>query len=243
MYGSSFDFSGVTLPGTGGGINASNSIGMDRLMEMNKSGKKWSPDITGGMSHHAEGTTVTPLVKNEIKREKAAGLVNRSYNEIADSQMAMREIMDRKKARGSAFMKKKKEEYAFGENDNIGNLDMEGMAIAQPFAMKEHKCKGPGCPICANNKQKESEYREWSTDKRKKLKSGEVKGEFAGPNMSFPIAGPQDVSAAWSSVGRAPNPRAVMSKIISIAKKHGWESGLPASVKQRLAAGESGLPS
>jgi hypothetical protein len=34
-----------------------------------------------------------------------------------------------------------------------------------------------------------------------------------------------------------------MKRIIAIAKKHGWESGLPGSVKQRLAAGESGLPS
>jgi hypothetical protein len=239
MYGASFDFSGVTLPGTGGMINASNSIGMDRLMEMNKSGKKWSPDITGGMSHHAESM----LMKNEQKRTKATNLVNRSYNEVSDGNVAMKEIMDRKKMRGASFMEMKKKEYNFGENDNIGNLDMEGMAIAQPFAMKEHKCKGPGCPICANNKQKETEYREWSTEKRKSLKEGKTKGEFAGPNMSFPIASPTDVAAAWSSVGRAPNPRAVMSKIISIAKSHGWESGLPASVKKRLAAGESGLPS
>jgi hypothetical protein len=87
------------------------------------------------------------------------------------------------------------------------------------------------------------EYREWSTEKRKALQSGKIKGSFAGPDMSFPIASPVDVAAAWSSVGRAPNPRAVMKSIISIAKKHGWESGLPASVKKRLAAGESGLPS
>jgi hypothetical protein len=242
MYGTSFDFSGVTLPGAGGMINGSNSIGMDRLMEMNKSGKKWSPDITGGMSHHAESM----LMKNEQKRTKATNLVNRSYNEVSDGKDAMKEIMDRKKMRGAAFMEMKKKEYNFGENDNIGNLDMEGMAIAQPFAMaeaKKHMCKGAGCPVCEAAKRKDAEFREWSTEKRKSLKEGKVKGEFAGPNMSFPIAGPQDVSAAWSSVGRAPNPRSVMSKIISIAKKHGWESGLPASVKQRLAAGESGLPS
>ena len=72
MYGSSFDFSGVTLPGAGGAINASNSIGMDRLMEMNKSGKKWAPDITGGMSHHAE-----LIEKNKAKRAKTESLVNK----------------------------------------------------------------------------------------------------------------------------------------------------------------------
>jgi hypothetical protein len=33
-----------------------------------------------------------------------------------------------------------------------------------------------------------------------------------------------------------------MKKIIAIAKKHDWTSGLPESVKQRLEKGESGLP-
>jgi hypothetical protein len=33
-----------------------------------------------------------------------------------------------------------------------------------------------------------------------------------------------------------------MANIIRIAKKHGWESGLPQSVKDRLASGQSGLP-
>jgi hypothetical protein len=33
-----------------------------------------------------------------------------------------------------------------------------------------------------------------------------------------------------------------MRKIISIAKKFGWERGLPKSVRDRLKAGKSGLP-
>jgi len=85
-------------------------------------------------------------------------------------------------------------------------------------------------------------HREWSSDMRKSLSEGEMKGGFAGPDMSFPIASPGDVSAAWSSVGRAKNPDAVMRKIISIAKKFGWERGLPKSVRDRLKAGKSGLP-
>ncbi len=60
--------------------------------------------------------------------------------------------------------------------------------------------------------------------------------------MSFPISSPVDVAAAWSSVGRAANPRQIMANIIRIAKKYGWESGLPESVKTRLADGKSGLP-
>lgn len=85
-------------------------------------------------------------------------------------------------------------------------------------------------------------YREWSGDMRKALSEGKMKGDFAGPDMSFPIASPADVSAAWSSVGRAKNPDATMRKIISIAKKFGWEQGLPKSVRERLKAGKSGLP-
>lgn len=75
--------------------------------------------------------------------------------------------------------------------------------------------------------------REWSQEKRDKLKSGEIKGEFAGPHESFPIAGPEDVSAAASSLGRAKGDReAIKSAIIRIAKKHGWESGLPEAWKE-----------
>jgi hypothetical protein len=86
------------------------------------------------------------------------------------------------------------------------------------------------------------EFREWDAAKRKELKKGEFAGKFAGPDMSFPIANAADVAAAWSSVGRAKNPRAVMANIIKIAKEMKLEAGLPESVKQRLAAGESGLP-
>jgi hypothetical protein len=85
-------------------------------------------------------------------------------------------------------------------------------------------------------------YREWSGDMRKALSEGKMKGGFAGPDMSFPIASPADVSAAWSSVGRAKDPDAAMRKIVSLAKEYGWEQGLPKSVRDRLKAGKSGLP-
>jgi hypothetical protein len=236
MYGSNFDFSGVILPGAGGQINASNSISGEQLKKMNESGKKWRPGPDGMMSNHNENI----LKMNAEHREKRAGLINRDYNENADGKDAMKEIFDRKKSRMSSFKEMKKNEYGFAEGDS---QDSELMAIPQPFAMKEHKCKGAGCPLCANLKYQEMAYREWSTDKRKSLKEGKLKGEFAGPDMSFPIASPVDVAAAWASVGRAANPRSIMKNIIRIAKKHGWESGLPESVKKRLAAGESGLPS
>jgi hypothetical protein len=235
MYGSSFDFSSVTLPGVGGGINASNAISGAQLEEMNKSGKKWRPGPDGMMSNHNENI----LKMNAEHREKRAGLVNRDYNENADSKDAMKEIFDRKKSRMSSFKEMKKNEYGFAEGDS---QDSELLSMPLPSFKEDHNCKGPGCPICASQKYAEMAYREWSTEKRKALKEGKVAGEFAGPDMSFPIAGPVDVAAAWSSVGRAANPRAIMRKIISIAKNHGWESGLPESVKKRLAAGESGLP-
>jgi hypothetical protein len=85
-------------------------------------------------------------------------------------------------------------------------------------------------------------HREWSGDMRKALSEGKMRGDFAGPDMSFPIASPGDVRAAWSSVGRSTDPDAVMSKIIRISKDNGWEQGLPKSVRDRLKAGGSGLP-
>ena len=233
MYGSSYDFSGVTLPGVGGGINASNAISGEQLEKMNKSGKKWRPGPDGMMSNHNENI----LKMNAEHREKRAGLVNRDYNENADSKTAMEEIFARKKSRGLAFKEMKKGEYGFAEGDS---QDTE--LLSMPLPGFKESCNCGHCPSCLDKKHRETEYREWSTEKRKALKEGKVKGSFAGPDMSFPIASPTDVAAAWASVGRAANPRAIMRKIISIAKEHNWESGLPESVKKRLAAGESGLP-
>ena len=233
MYGSFLSFSDVTLPGVGGNINASNAISGDQLKAMNATGKKWRPNADGLMSNHNENI----LKMHSEHREKRASLVNREYNENCGGKDAMKEIFDRKKSRMSSFKEMKKNEYGFAEGDS---QDSELLSMPLP-AFKECACGGT-CPVCREKKRKDAEYREWSTEKRKSLTSGKIKGEFAGPDQSFPIAGPVDVAAAWSSVGRAANPRQIMSKIISIAKKHGWESGLPESVKQRLSAGKSGLP-
>ena len=237
MYGTSFDFSGVTLPGVGGGINASNAISGDQLEAMNKSGKKWRPSADGlGLSSHNE-----EIIKNNAaSRAKKESLVNRNYNEQANGKDAMKEIFDRKKSRSASFIKSKKKEYGFSEGDS---QDSELLSMPLPGGAFKEACSCKNCPACRDKKRKDAEFREWSTEKRKALKEGKVKGEFAGPDMSFPISSPVDVAAAWSSVGRAANPRAIMRNIIRIAKEHDWTSGLPESVKQRLAAGESGLPS
>ena len=240
MFGSSLNFSDVTLPGVGGGINASNSVSGNQLKKENKNKAKWRPSPDGmGMSHHNEGI----LEMHKSARAKKENLVNRDYNENSDGKDAMKEIFDRKKSRMASFKEMKKAEYGFAEGDSQ-DTELLSMPIPAFDESKEmtHNCKGPGCPICANLKYAEIEYREWSTKKRKELKDGDIKGEFAGPDMSFPIASPVDVSAAWASVGRTSNPRKVMRNIIRIAKKYGWESGLPESVKKRLEKGESGLP-
>ena len=233
MYGSYLSFSDVSTPGAGGSINASNAISGDQLEEMNKSGKKWRPGPDGMMSNHNEEI----IENNAASRAKKESLVNREYNEQANGKDAMKEIFDRKKSRTASFMEMKKKEYGFAEGDS---QDSELLSMPLP-SFKECACGGK-CPVCRDKKRKDAEFREWSTEKRKALKEGKIKGEFAGDNLSFPISSPVDVAAAWSSVGRAPNPRAVMRKIISIAKSHGWESGLPESVKARLADGQSGLP-
>jgi hypothetical protein len=233
MYGSSFDFSGVTLPMTGGGINASNAISTDQLKKMNASGKKWRPGADGMMSNHNEDI----LKMNAVQREKREGLVNRNYNENSDGKDAMKEIFDRKRSRMASFRELKAKEYKFSEGDS---QDSELLSMPLP-AFKECKCGGT-CPLCREKKRKDAEYREWSSEKREDLKSGKVKGKFAGPNQSFPISTAEDVAAAWSSVGHAKDPRKIMANIIKIAKSMGLEEGLPDSVKKRLEAGESGLP-
>lgn len=231
-YGESLDFSFVILPGVGGQINASNAMSMDQLEKRNKSGKKWSPSLNGGgMSFHNESI----LASNKQTRAKREGLVNRDYSDCASGPDAMKEIMSRRKARAQEFQQIKKKEYNFAD-------DTELLSIPQPFAAKECSlCKTGKCN-CPSCKKKRENFREWGAEDRKNLKEGKVKGEFAGPGTSFPIAGPQDVAAAWSSVGRAANPREVMAKIIRIAIKYKWTDGLPDSVKARLKNNESGLP-
>ena len=79
---------------------------------------------------------------------------------------------------------------------------------------------------------------------RRKIADGDMKGAFAGEGKSFPIASPEDVGRAWASVGRAKgqNKDKIYRNILRIAKRYGWESGLPKSVKQRQKKGGSGMP-
>jgi hypothetical protein len=75
------------------------------------------------------------------------------------------------------------------------------------------------------------------------IKEGKMKGEFAGANMSFPIASPEDVRRAWQSVGRSDQPtEKIQRNIIKIAIKHNWQNGLPKAVRDRMKKGGSGLP-
>lgn len=233
MYGANLDFSAVTLPGVGGSLNAATAISSDKLAEMNKTGKKWRTDENGNLTFHNEAI----LEANASSRQRRENLVNRGRNENMDGQEAMKEIMGRKKARAAAFREIKKQEYNFAD-------DTELMSMPQPFS--QGTCKGVGkcnCESCKAQYKENQQFREWSSDRRKKLQSGEVKGEFAGPGMSFPISSAEDVGAAWSSVGRAANPRKIMAEIIRIAKKYDWADGLPQTVKDRMKEGESGLPS
>lgn len=232
MYGAHLNFSSVTLPGVGGSINSATAISSDKLQEMNRTGKKWRTDSEGNMIFHNEAL----LKLNQQNRDRRQALINRDRDSHADGQDAMKEIFGIREARMKAFREIKRKEYNFAD-------DSELLAIPQSFG---GECKGKGkcdCPTCRKSNEDDRQFREWSQDKRKKLQSGELKGEFAGPAMSFPVSSPEDVSAAWSSVGRAKEPRKTMANIIRIAKKFGWESGLPQTVKERLDAGESGLPS
>jgi hypothetical protein len=236
MYGTNLNFSSVSLPGVGGSINAATAISSDKLTQMNKTGKKWRTDENGNLTFHNEAL----LSNHEKVRQRRMSLVNRDRVENAEGKEAMNEIMSRKKARMETFRELKKQQYNFAD-------DTELMSMPQPFQEGcSTECKGPGkcsCSACKAKAKEDAAFREWSTEKRKQLQTGEAKGRFAGPGMSFPIASAEDVSAAWSSVGRAQNPRKIMANIIKIAKEFGWEAGLPQTVRDRMAKGESGLPS
>lgn len=154
------------------------------------------------------------LKKNKEKREKVEALIPKDRDEYIVGDDIMTEIMGRRRAR---FAEAKANKMAHYE-ERFGMKFSELEAFGETGGMSDL---------------------EW----RRSIKSGKIKGDFAGEDMSFPIASPDDVRRAWGSIGRTKQNRdTVMKNIIRIAKKFGWESGLPDSVKERLKAGKSGLP-
>lgn len=230
---------GVVLPGVGGMINASNSQSDPSLEKENKQRRKWGAGVnsegfmTIGKTDHNE----MRLANHKERRDSRVNLINKNMNEYADGGQAMSEIMGRRTLRAAEHRELKSKEYVFSEQED------EYLAMGSFMPTFDEGCSCGTCASCRNKKREDAEYREWSTEKRKELKSGEIKGKFAGPGTSFPISNATDVKAAWHAVGRAGgNQRQIMRNIIRIAKEMGLESALPDSVKQRLAEGGSGLP-
>lgn len=228
-------------------INASNSQSDPSLKKENKEKRKWGAGVnkdgfmTIGKVDHSDIAGVR-LANHKERRDKASNLINREMCEYADGAQAMSEIVGRKTLRAAQYRELKKQEYC---GMNYSEQEDEYLAMGSFMPTFDEGCgcgASCGCASCRDKKRKDAEFREWSTEKRKELSKGEIKGKFAGPDQSFPISNATDVKAAWSSVGRAKNPRAVMKNIIRIAKEMGLESALPESVKKRLEEGGSGLP-
>jgi len=155
------------------------------------------------------------LEKNKERREKVEALIPKDRDGYVVGDDIMREIMGRKRARFAEAKANKLAHYQ--ERFGLTFTEIQN-TFGETGGMSDL---------------------EW----RKAIKEGKIKGDFAGEDMSFPIASTDDVRRAWGSIGRTKQNRdTVMRNIIKIAKKFGWESGLPDSVKERLKAGKSGLP-
>jgi hypothetical protein len=70
--------------------------------------------------------------------------------------------------------------------------------------------------------------RHWNAENRKLLREGKIKGFFAGPHESFPVAGPEDITHAFELAHHAEAPDVIMEALKRGAKEHGWESAIPA---------------
>lgn len=92
--------------------------------------------------------------------------------------------------------------------------------------------KGLQAPEFSDSEYIEISFREWTKREREMLAKGEIKGGFAGPDNTFPIAGPEDVADAWRLAGHSDNPEEIRKNIIKIAKKYGWLSSLPKSAHE-----------
>jgi len=157
---------------------------------------------------------MSQLEANKKRREKVEALIPRDRDEYITGDGIMKEIMNRRRARFAEAKANKMTHY----EERFGMKFSELESFGETGSMSDL---------------------EW----RRAIKAGKIKGDFAGEDMSFPIASPEDVRRAWSSIGRTNQDQdKVMRKIISIAKRYGWESGLPQTVRDRLKAGKSGLP-
>ena len=145
-----------------------------------------------------------------------------------------------KKKRGRAeLLVTSRDSYMSGE-DAIGEIFARKRARGKEFKemkMADYKDRlGLSFAEC-------EEFDFADKDYRLAIKDGKMRGDFAGEGMSFPIASPEDVRSAWSSVGRSDqNTDKLQKNIIRIARKHNWMNGLPKAVRDRIKKGGSGLP-
>ncbi len=101
-------------------------------------------------------------------------------------------------------------------------------------AARWHSDKAKGATAAYGTEKVEAHRgaaKSWDEGRREELKAGKIKGAFAGPHESFPIAGPEDVTHAWDLAGHAENPQEIRENIRRIAKDHGWQHALPGSAK------------
>lgn len=82
--------------------------------------------------------------------------------------------------------------------------------------------------------------RKWTAEERQNLADGKIDGGFAGPDQSYPIAGPGDVGDAWGLAGQASDPEQIRKNIIRICRKFGWMGSLPDTAKQWMK--DNGMP-
>lgn len=117
-----------------------------------------------------------------------------------------------------------------------------------PTKLSVHDSKDEAIQAVIERHKSQTNNRDWSQAKRDKTPAK----DFAGPDESFPIQTQADVDAASHLVGKAADPEAVKSRIISIAKKRGltvpkdWVSTHHANAKSvsrpsRTTNGRSGL--
>ncbi len=145
-----------------------------------------------------------------------------------------------KKKRGRAeLLVTSRDSYMSGE-DAIGEIFARKRARGKEFKemkMADYKDRlGLSFAECEELDFADKDY-------RLAIKDGKMRGDFAGENLSFPIASPEDVRSAWMSAGRSDqSTQKIQRNIIRIAKKFGWENGLPKAVRDRIKKGGSGLP-
>lgn len=103
---------------------------------------------------------------------------------------------------------------------SAGRLETAKQKAATPAAMPAREAHTGGAGMSRPERQQRPT--EWTPEALAALRCGKIVGGFAGPNMTYPLAGTGDIRAAWHASESDPNRERVRWAILQMAATCRW---------------------